>query len=191
MTPFPRIYSTDPSHQQTYREILNLRENEKPNFIDNIWFLLKHQIGHMYVRYFFFNFAGRESDNQGADWMRPALWFDDLPPILAENGGRNNFFMIPFVLGLIGMFYQSVNNTRNFVVVALLFILTGIALVIYLNSPPTEPRERDYIYTGSYYAFCFWIGFAVIALAETFTRYTKNLKTAGIIATLLCFPHPY
>jgi hypothetical protein len=190
MTPFPRIYSTDPSHQQTYRDILNLRENEKPNFIDNIWFLLKHQIGHMYVRYFFFNFAGRESDNQGADWMRPALWFDDLPPILAENGGRNNFFMIPFILGLIGMFYQSVNNTRNFVVVALLFILTGVALVVYLNSPPTEPRERDYIYTGSYYAYCFWIGFAVIALAETFTRFTKNLKTAGIIATLLCFSAP-
>jgi hypothetical protein len=190
MTPLPRIYSTDPSHQQTYRDILNLRENEKPNFIDNIWFLLKHQIGHMYVRYFFFNFAGRESDNQGADWMRPSLWFDDLPPILAENGGRNNFFMIPFVLGLIGMFYQSVNNTRNFVVVALLFILTGVALVVYLNSPPTEPRERDYIYTGSYYAYCFWIGFAVIALAETFTRFTKNLKTAGIIATLLCFTAP-
>ena len=190
MTPLPRIYSTDPSHQQIYREILDLRENEKPNFIDNIWFLLKHQIGHMYVRYFFFNFAGRESDNQGADWMRPSLWFDDLPPILAENGGRNNFFMIPFVLGLIGMFYQSVNNTRNFVVVALLFVLTGVALVIYLNSPPTEPRERDYIYTGSYYAYCFWIGFAVIALAETFTRFTKNLKTAGIIATLLCFTAP-
>lgn len=190
MTPLPRIYSSDPSHQQIYRDILNLRENEKPNFIDNIWFLLKHQIGHMYVRYFFFNFAGRESDNQGADWMRPSLWFDDLPPILAENGGRNNFFMIPFVLGLIGMFYQSVNNTRNFVVVALLFILTGVALVIYLNSPPTEPRERDYIYTGSYYAYCFWIGFAVIALAETFTRFTKNLKTAGVIATLLCFTAP-
>ncbi len=190
MTPLPRIYSTDPAHQQIYRDILDLRENERPNFVDNIWFLLKHQIGHMYVRYFFFNFAGRESDNQGADWMRPALWFDDLPPILKENEGRNNFFMIPFVLGLIGMFYQSVNNTRNFVVVALLFILTGVALVVYLNSPPTEPRERDYIYTGSYYAYCFWIGFAVIALAETFTRFTKNLKTAAIIATLVCFTAP-
>jgi hypothetical protein len=190
MTPLPRIYSTDPSHQQIYRDILGLRENEKPNFIDNIRFMVTHQIGTMYVRYFFFNFAGRESDNQGADWMRPTSWFEKLPPVLAENGGRNNFFMIPFVLGLIGMFYQSVNNTKNFVVVALLFILTGLALVIYLNSPPTEPRERDYIYTGSYYAYCFWIGFAVIALAETFTRFTKNLKTAGIIATLLCFTAP-
>ncbi len=190
MTPLPRIYSTDPSHVRIYRDVLNLRENEKPNFADNIYFLFKHQIGHMYVRYFFFNFAGRSSDDQGASWLMPADWFEKLPPTLAENKGRNNFFMIPFVLGLVGMFYQSVNNTRNFVVVGLLFILTGVALVVYLNSPPTEPRERDYIYTGSYYAYCFWIGFAVIAIAETLARYTKSLRTAGIIATLVCFSAP-
>src|SRR5688572_24773790 len=93
--------------------------------------------------------------------------------------------MIPFLLGLFGMFYQSVNNTRNFVVVALLFILTGVALVIYLNSPPTEPRERDYIYSGSYYAFCFWIGLAVIGMAEYFAKFAKSLKTSAIIATLI------
>jgi hypothetical protein len=144
----------------------------------------------MYVRYFFFNFAGRESDVQNADWLKPTNWFEKLPSTLAENEGRNNFFMIPFVLGLIGMFYQSVNNTRNFVVVALLFVLTGVALVIYLNSPPTEPRERDYIYAGSYYAYCLWIGFAVIALSEAFSKITRNLKTASIIATLLCFSAP-
>src|SRR5688572_268398 len=98
--------------------------------------------------------------------------------------------MIPFLLGLFGMFYQSVNNTRNFVVVALLFVLTGVALVVYLNSPPTEPRERDYIYAGSYYAFCFWIGFAVIAMAETFSRVTKSLKTGAIIATIIGLSAP-
>jgi hypothetical protein len=189
-TILPRIYSTDAEHKRIYRDILGLRENEKPTFIDNIWFMLYHQIGNMYIRYFLFNFAGRESDIQGADWLRPADWFKELPTTLAENEGRNNFFMIPFVLGLVGMFYQSVNNTRNFVVVALLFVLTGVALVVYLNSPPTEPRERDYIYAGSYYAYCFWIGFAVIALAETFVRFTKSLKTAAIIATLICFSAP-
>ena len=98
--------------------------------------------------------------------------------------------MIPFVLGLIGMFYQSVNNTRNFVVVALLFILTGVALVVYLNSPPTEPRERDYIYTGSYYAYCFWIGFAVIGIAQALEKVTKNLKVASIAAILICSSAP-
>jgi hypothetical protein len=189
-TILPRIYSTDPQHQQVYRDILGLKPGEKPTFTDNIRYMVTHQIGWMYVRYFFFNFAGRESDNQNADWLAPNNWFEKLPASLAENQGRNNFFMIPFILGLIGMFYQSVNNTRNFVVVALLFVLTGVALVIYLNSPPTEPRERDYIYAGSYYAYCFWIGFAVIAIAESLARVTKNLKTAGLIATLLCLSAP-
>ncbi|MEO7989452.1 MAG: DUF2723 domain-containing protein [Chryseolinea sp.] len=189
-TILPRIYSSDPDHARVYRESLGLKEGQKPKFSDNIKFMVQHQIGWMYVRYFFFNFAGRESDIQNADWMGPNQWFEKLPPSLAENRGRNNFFMIPFVLGLIGMFYQSVNNTRNFVVVTLLFILMGVALVIYLNSPPTEPRERDYIYSGSYYAFCFWIGFAVIALVDFFKKLIPNKKTAALIATVLCLSAP-
>ncbi len=190
MTFLPRVYSTDPDHQQIYRSILGLQEGEKPTKIDNFRYMFSHQIGWMYVRYFFFNFAGRESDIQNADWMSPSKWFEKIPSTLAENKGRNNFYMIPFILGLIGMFYQIVNNSRNFVVVGLLFVLTGVALVVYLNSPPTEPRERDYIYAGSYYAFCFWIGFAVIAIADILTRVTKNLKVAGVIATLICLAAP-
>lgn len=189
-TILPRIYSTDPQHQEIYRDVLGLKPGEKPKFTDNIAFMIKHQIGWMYVRYFFFNFAGRESDIQNADWIGPSQWFEKLPPALAENKGRNNFFMIPFVLGLIGMFYQSVNNTKNFVVVALLFVLTGVALVVYLNSPPTEPRERDYIYAGSYYAFSFWIGFAVIALSDWLTKFTRSYKTSGIIAILIGLSAP-
>lgn len=190
-TLLPRIWSSDPSHQQIYRDQLGLREGEKPNWIThNLRFMFSHQIGHMYVRYLMFNFAGRESDIQGADWLRPSNWGKVLPQQLKENKARNNFFMIPFVLGLLGLFYQSVHNTKNFVVVALLFVLTGVALVIYLNSPPTEPRERDYIYVGSYYAFSIWIGFAVIALSEWITRLTKNMKTAAIVATVICLSAP-
>lgn len=189
-TILPRIYSTDPEHQRVYRETLGLSEGEKPKFVDNLTFMFSHQIGWMYVRYFLFNFAGRQSDQQNADWLRPTEWFEDLPQALAENKGRNNFFMIPFVLGLAGMFYQSVNNTRNFVVIGLLFLLTGVALVVYLNSPPTEPRERDYIYAGSYYAYCFWIGFAVIALADWLKKPLRTLRTAGIAATLVCLSAP-
>ncbi|HEU5146719.1 MAG TPA: DUF2723 domain-containing protein [Chryseosolibacter sp.] len=190
-TILPRIWSTDPQHQQVYRDLLGLEQGEKPKFFsDNLYYMFSHQIGWMYIRYFFFNFAGRESDNQNANWLGPSQWFEELPPALAENKGRNNFFMIPFILGLVGMFYQSVHNTKNFVVVGLLFILTGVALVIYLNSPPTEPRERDYIYTGSYYAFSFWVGFAVIALAEAFAKATRSLRTAGIVATLICLSAP-
>ena len=190
-TILPRIWSTDPQHQAIYRDLLGLQEGEKPKFFaDNLYYMFSHQIGWMYVRYFFFNFAGRESDNQNANWLGPRQWFEELPAAIEENKGRNNFFMVPFLLGLVGLFYQSVHNTRNFVVVGLLFILTGVALVIYLNSPPTEPRERDYIYTGSYYAFSFWIGFAVIALADALKKTTRNLRTAGIIATLICLSAP-
>jgi hypothetical protein len=88
------------------------------------------------------------------------------------------------------MFYQSVNNVKNFSVIALLFVLTGVALVVYLNSPPTEPRERDYIYAGSYYAFCFWIGLGVIGMADYFAKVIKNLKTSAVIATLIGLTAP-
>lgn len=190
MTIMPRIYSTDPDHQQRYREILNLKEGENPTFTDNIWFMMKHQIGWMYMRYFMFNFAGRESDIQNADWLGPRGWFENLPSELAQNKGHNNFFMIPFLLGFLGCVYHLYRDSRNFAVVGLLFILLGVALVVYLNSPPTEPRERDYIYAGSYYAFCFWIGFAVIALAEFLGRFIKSARTAAVVATLVCLPAP-
>ncbi len=189
-TIFPRIWSTEENHRKVYRQLLNLKEGDRPTFTDNLAFLFKHQIGWMYVRYFFFNFAGRESDAQDADWLKPAQWFQEVPPTLAENRGRNNFFMIPFLLGLIGMYFQLVKDTRNFFVVALLFVLTGIALVVYLNSPPAEPRERDYIYVGSYYAYCFWIGFSVIAVAKLLSRFFRNVAVAGIAATIVCLTAP-
>lgn len=189
MTILPRIYSRDPQQAAKYRELLNLREGEKPTFSDNISFMFSHQIGWMYARYFMWNFAGRESDEIGANWLRPSDWFDDVPAALS-NKARNNYFMIPFVLGLIGMFYQTVNDNKNMAVVGLLFLLTGAALVVYLNGPASEPRERDYIYAGSYYAYCFWIGFAVIALAQWLTVVTKNLKTASIAAILICSSAP-
>lgn len=189
MTILPRIYSRDPQQVAKYRELLGLREGEKPTFSDNIGFMFSHQIGWMYARYFMWNFAGRESDEIGANWLRPSDWFDDVPEALS-NKARNNYFMIPFVLGLIGMFYQTVNDNKNMAVVGLLFLLTGAALVVYLNGPASEPRERDYIYAGSYYAYCFWIGFAVIALAQWLTAVTKNFKTASIAAILVCSSAP-
>ena len=190
MTILPRIYSTQPDHQQTYREILGLREGEKPTFADNLRFMFMHQIGFMYMRYFMFNFAGRESDIQDAGWLSPSDWFEDLPEELATNKGRNNYFMIPLLLGLLGLVYQANNDPKNFAVTGLLFILTGVALVVYLNSPPSEPRERDYIYAGSYYAFSIWIGFAVLSIAEVLRRFIKNGRAVAIISTLLCLTAP-
>jgi hypothetical protein len=189
-TILPRIWSSDENDQQSYRDILGLRPDEKPNFVDNVRFMFKHQIGWMYVRYFFFNFAGRESDDMSANWFGPSQWFKQLPHMLAENRGRNNYFMIPFVLGLIGMYFQAIRDTKAFFVITLLFILTGVALVVYLNSPPGEPRARDYIYVGSYYAYAIWVGFAVIALAELFKRIISRPKVSGIVAFVLCLSAP-
>jgi hypothetical protein len=188
----PRIYSSDPSHIDIYKQRLGLTDGEKPNWLtDNIWFMLRYQIGEMYLRYLLFNFSGRESDIQGAGSLPNfAAKGGDLPDEIAQNKARNNFFMIPLLFGIVGMFYQSVHDVKNFVVVLLLFILTGVALVVYLNSPPTEPRERDYIYAGSYYAFTFWIGFAVIAFVNVFNKYTKNMKTSAIIAAIIGLTAP-
>ncbi len=188
----PRIWSSDPGHVQIYRDRLGLAEGQKPNWLThNIYFMLRYQIGEMYLRYLLFNFSGRQSDIQGAgslpDFNASTV---KLPQQLAENKGRNNFFMIPLILGVIGMFYQSVHDVKNFFVVLLLFILTGAALVVYLNSPPTEPRERDYIYAGSYYAFAFWIGFSVIAIVSMINKATKNMKVSAIAATLIGLSAP-
>jgi hypothetical protein len=180
-TLLPRAW--DSRHAEDYKDIMGLKEGEKPTFAQNINYMIQHQIGTMYMRYFMWNFAGRENDEQGAGWLRPAQWFKELPPVLASNKARNNFFMIPFLLGLIGMYFQFVRDTKNFAVVALLFMMLGLAIVIYLNSPPTEPRERDYIYAGSFYAYALWIGMGIIAIAEAFNRYLQY-KTAITVFAL-------
>ena len=187
-TILPRVWN--PDHKDTYMNILGLAEGQRPTFSQNMYFMFQHQIGNMYMRYFMWNFAGRESDEQGADWLSPIGASKKVPDILASNKGRNNFFMIPFVLGLIGMFYQFIKDTKNFSVVALLFVMLGVAIVVYLNSPPTEPRERDYIYAGSYYAYALWIGLAIIGIAEILKGILKNGKFAAIAATLIGLSAP-
>ncbi len=188
-TILPRMWN--PEYKESYRNIMGLREGQKPTFAQNISYMFQHQIGHMYMRYFMWNFAGRESDIQGADWKSGWTgWGEKLPYELATNKARNNYFMIPFILGLLGMYFQFVKDTKNFAVVGFLFIMTGVAIVVYLNSPPDEPRERDYIYAGSTYAFTFWIGLAVIGIAEFFNRFLKNLKTSAIVATSICLAAP-
>jgi len=184
----PRAWNED--HKESYKRILGLEEGEKPTFAQNIKYLFTHQIGTMYGRYFLWNFAGRESDEPGAGSLTPMQWTEKLPEVLAENRGRNNFLMIPFILGFVGMFFQIVKDSKNFFVVGMLFVMTGVAIVVYLNSPPEEPRERDYIYAASYYAFAIWIGLAVVGLADMFNAVIKNLKVSAVVATLLCLPAP-
>lgn len=188
-TILPRMYSSDPNHIRRYREITGLREGEDPTFVDNVTFMFKHQIGWMYLRYFLWNFAGRESDIQDAGWMTPFQANENVPREIKENKGRNNYFMIPLFLGIVGLFFQLSKDKKNFAVVTMLFFLTGLALILYLNSPPVEPRERDYIYAGSYYAFAIWIGFSVLAFAELFGRFASK-GISGMLATALCLSGP-
>lgn len=189
-TIFPRAYSNDPRHVKRYREILDLKNGEKPSFFDNLEYMFKHQLGHMYFRYFMWNFAGRASDIQGAGWVGITDAFDEVPSLLNENKGRNIFFMIPVFLGLIGLFFQYYRDQKNFLFVAMLFFLTGAAIVLYLNTPPIEPRERDYIYAASYYAFAFWIGLGMLGLFSAFNSLLKNRMIAGVLALTLSLIAP-
>jgi len=181
----PRMWSPSPSHMQKYMQITGLRPGQKPSFADNLYFMFSHQIGHMYLRYFMFNFSGRESDIQDADWLGPFASNKGVPDTIANNKGRNQYFMIPFILGLIGFFFQFNKNPKSFAATLMFFILTGVALVIYLNSPPVEPRERDYIYAGSYYVFAIWIGLSILAIGQAIAKRNEKLAPAAIALGLV------
>ncbi len=189
-TLFPRMYSSSPNHIERYREITGLSKNEKPTFSDNLTFFIKYQVGHMYLRYFLWNFSGRSSDIQGANWLGFLNLFDDVPYTIENNKARNNYFMIPLILGLLGFVFQYLIDKKNFYVVLLLFILTGLALVVYLNSPPIEPRERDYIYAGSYYTFSIWIGFGVVSIFTFLGKFISNKKLALFLSGIISFSSP-
>ncbi len=180
----PRVYSSSPQHIQLYEEMLGLAAGEKPSFGDNLKFMFTHQMGHMYMRYLLWNFVGRESDIQNAgviDYSRKG----ELPELLANNKARNNYFWLPLILGLFGFVLLVRKNENDFLVTTLMFLLTGLALVVFLNSPPVEPRERDYIYVGSFYFFAIWIGLGVIQIAEWLGKALKNPMVTGTVATAI------
>jgi hypothetical protein len=189
-TILPRAYSNDPKHVSLYREYMGLSENELPNFADNIEFMFVYQIGHMYMRYFLWNFAGRESDIQHATWLKPWDELKDVPEEYANNKARNNFFLLPLLLGIVGMFFHYNTNKKDFYVLLLLYFLTGIALVLYLNSPPVEPRERDYIYVGSYYVFAMWIGIGVLALGKALSEKLGGATKGAVLSSAICLIVP-
>ncbi len=188
-TILPRIYSTQENHKRIYRSKLGLREGQEPTFGDNIYFMFTHQLGHMYWRYFMWNFSGRESDFSDAPWIGLTDAFGDkYPDYIKENKGHNNYLMLPLILGLVGIFFQAKKDPKYFYVNLMLFLMMGVVLVLYLNSPPVEPRERDYIYVGSFYAFAIWAGLGVLAIAHGIGKATKNLSTGAVIATLITLP---
>ena len=182
---FPRMYSTQPGHPQLYQQMTGLAEGQKPTIIQNLFFLFSHQLGHMYWRYFLWNFAGRESDIEGAGTLLPWDLFKTYPSSIIKNKAHNNFYMLPILLGIAGIVALYFKNKKDLLVLGLLFFLTGVALVIYLNSPPVEPRERDYIYVGSFYIFCIWIGFGVLAIADFLKKWMGNHVKTSVMASAL------
>ncbi|MFV8268670.1 DUF2723 domain-containing protein [Flavobacterium sp. GT2N3] len=177
---------------------------EKPTTADNLGFMVEYQFGYMYWRYLMWNFVGRQNDVQGkydyldGNWLSGITFIDELhlgsqdnlPSDVLNNKGRNVYFFLPFILGLIGLMYHANKDLKSFYVLLALFLFTGIALKIYLNERPFEPRERDYALVGSFYVFAIWIGFGVYALYESATKYLAP-KLAGpiiIVASLLAAP---
>ena len=174
---FPRVYSSHFNHPQLYRQMLGLAEGQKPTMGDNLKYLFTYQLNHMWWRYLMWNFAGRESDEEGAGYLMPWSSNQNVPDLLKANKARDNFYMLPFILGLFGILVQYKRRRHDFFVIGLLFLLTGIGLQVFLNSPPSEPRERDYIYVGSYYFFAIWLGLGVIAIADALRNFVARFKS--------------
>jgi hypothetical protein len=187
---FPRLHATEPFQVEGYKNYLGLKEGEKPTFGDNLKFFFGHQLGHMYWRYFFWNFVGREGDEQGSGVLNPFESKSDVPDKIAKNKARNQYFALPLILGLIGVGFSFMRNQRVFLLLSTLFVLTGVAMIVYFNSPPSEPRERDYIYVGSFYAFAMWIGFGVLAFADFLKKYLPKGNTSVILATTVSLVVP-
>ncbi|WP_192823519.1 DUF2723 domain-containing protein [Rufibacter sp. LB8] len=184
-TLLPRLYSGQPGHVAQYKKWVDIQEGQKPGFGENLNFLFKYQMGHMFWRYFGWNFIGREGDIQQSGVLWPWESEQGLPDRVSGSKARNNFYMLPLALGIIGLIFQIRRKQRDALVVGLLFFFTGLAIVIYLNQPPIEPRERDYTFAGAFYAFCIWIGLGVLAIADFLRKLVKNDALAGVVATLV------
>jgi len=151
-----------------------------PNLADNIRWFMTYQMGFMYWRYFMWNFAGKQNDVQGGgnrrdgNWLSGLSFIDDLrlgdqakmPDSIKHNKENNKLFLLPFILGIIGCVYQFIKNRQDWIVSFLLFFFTGAAIVVYLNQAGNQPRERDYAFAGSFYAYAIWIGLSVVALVR-------------------------
>lgn len=192
-TIFPRMFSDKPGHPQFYREWTGLAESEHPTFGSNINFFAKWQINQMYTRYFLWNFAGRANDLDGqslgtgadGEWISGWNFNKPLPYSVTQSKSYNRLFFLPLIIGLFGAVFHFMRHQRDAGIVLILFFFTGLAIVLYLNQDPLQPRERDYAYAGSFYAFAIWIGLGVIGIADIISK-KLNPKIGAIIATVVC-----
>jgi hypothetical protein len=195
---FPRTYSDKPDHISFYKQWLNLADGQTPSFAQNLKFFASYQMGFMYWRYFFWNFVGRQNDNQGQGGYSEGNWISgikpldaarlgsqtNLPPSIAANEGFNRFYGLPLILGIAGLLFLYRRNKNDALIITTLFLFTGLAIIVYLNQDPRQVRERDYAYVGSFYAFAIFIGFGVFAIREWLSRFNAP-KLSLIVASLI------
>jgi hypothetical protein len=202
-TIFPRMYSRDENHVSAYQNWGQVEQGESPSFGNNLRFFVSYQLGSMYFRYFLWNFSGRQNGEQsfggimngnavtGVNFIDEIMLGsqDNLPSHFKNDKSRNVYYMLPLLLGLIGLLFSFQKDQKNASVILLLFFFTGIAIVFYLNQTPYQPRERDYAYAGSFYAFSIWIGLGITGIYHFFQQRTK--KTIALVLTvMLAIPVP-
>jgi hypothetical protein len=216
---FPRMYSRSPNDIEAYKMWSNFKGQtvtldncgqtqtvQKPTMIENLRYFFSYQVNFMYWRYFMWNFSGRQNDIQGHGEIQNGNWItginaidrllvgdqSNLPSEMEHNKGHNKYYLLPLLLGILGIIYQTASGDRGiqgFWITFLLFFMTGLAIVLYLNQTPLQPRERDYAYAGSFYAFTIWIGLGVPFLVRAFKKFLPETP-AAIVATLLCLYVP-
>jgi len=230
---FPRMWSTQDRHANEYMfwggmneaELYDVRRDAEgnpamnqmggysydrsraigsPTFGQNMRFFFRYQVGYMYLRYFMWNFAGRQNDIQGHGELTKGNWIsgikfvdqarlgpqEDMPASIVDNKAHNKYYLLPLLLGLAGAFFHYKKHNKDFWVVGLLFMLTGFAILVYLNQYPIQPRERDYAFAASFYAFAIWIGIGVAGLIEWASRRKRSVVTAAalVLASLILVP---
>ena len=201
---FPRIGHTDqgrPDLHRMWRETLNGDSKGKPSMGYNLQFLLNYQLGWMYGRYFMWNFVGRQTAEQGyfpwdiskGNWQSGITPIDEaklynmdkLPDAIKNDESRNKYYFLPLIFGLLGLIFHYIQKKEEFIVLLILFVITGIGIIIYSNQPPNEPRERDYVLVGSFMTFCIWVGMGVLAIYQYLSQKLQGMAPALIAGVLV------
>jgi hypothetical protein len=216
-TIFPRMYSPETDHETAYKYWGKVKGRRYtvgsgsdketivcPTFVENLRFFFRYQTGFMYLRYFMWNFAGRQNDIQGngndlhGNWISGIKFIDELrlgdqdnlPADIKNNPATNKYFFLPLLIGIAGILWQYKRDRKGFTLVLALFLMTGLAIIFYLNQYPNQPRERDYAYAGSFYAFAIWIGLGFMYVYEQFQRFLKHKSSAIITFVILLLAVP-
>ncbi|MFN8240446.1 MAG: DUF2723 domain-containing protein [Bacteroidales bacterium] len=217
-TLFPRMYSQEPDHEEAYKYWGKIKGRKysiqlpsgtkktvvKPTFGENLRFFFRYHVGYMYMRYFMWNYAGRQNDIQGngnplyGNWVSGIGFIDNarlgdmskMPEEILTNKAHNTYFLLPFLLGLAGMFWHYRKSRNDFWLVMGFFFMTGLAIVLYLNQYPNQPRERDYAYAGSFYAFAIWIGLGLMYIYELLVKVIPErvAQVTAFVILLLAVP---